>query len=345
MNKLIVEKLKNQNFYNRQIPIWLMRQAGRYLPEYREIRNRVSGFWDLCYNPKIASEVTLQPVKRFDLDAAIIFADILVVPHSMKINIEFLHNEGPVVEKLSTINDLTKLVLNDDNDKFRNIYETIKITKQNLSHSKTIIGFAGAPWTVATYIMEGKGKTNFEISKNHLKNNHQFVKSLIDLLTEQTIFYIKGQIKAGADVIQIFDSWAGVLDGSEYFEEIIIDPTTKIVNEIRKEYKDFPFIVFPKDISNIYNYLEKTKANCINLSNNFTKKDILNLSHKYAIQGNLDPQKLLSYDKQSLKAEILKILEEFYDFNYIFNLSHGILQNTPLDNVYTLIEEVRNYAK
>ena len=210
MSRLILDKFEKKN---KEIPIWLMRQAGRYLPEYKQIREEAGSFLDLCYNPKLASEVTLQPIKRFNFDAAILFSDILVIPHALSLHVEFQKNMGPIVEKIESEKDLDKLNLEDIDNKLSNIYETIRLVRSQLSDDKTLIGFAGSIWTVATYILEGRGKTDFSTCKKIAYSEKKFLNKLFDILIEATTHYLLKQIEAGCDVIQLFDSWSGVLSG------------------------------------------------------------------------------------------------------------------------------------
>ena len=212
MKKLNNTLLKKEKFTNP--PIWIMRQAGRYLPEYRKIRSNVKNFLDLCYNPKLASEVTLQPITRFDFDAAIIFSDILVIPDALGIKVEFVKNEGPKLEAVKSGFDLSKLKINNIENHLNPVFETLELTKSKLSPDKSLIGFSGSPWTLATYICEGGGSKNFDIVKELAIRDENFFSELIEILTQSIITYTLSQIKAGADVIKLFDSWAGVLPES-----------------------------------------------------------------------------------------------------------------------------------
>jgi uroporphyrinogen decarboxylase len=211
-NKLLINVLNKS--YSKKIPIWLMRQAGRYLPEYMAIRKNVKEFLDLCYDPELAAKITMQPIERFGFDAAILFSDILVVPHSLGIDVRFEPGEGPKLEIISE-KKLSNTISSQNNFQFQKVFETIKNVKKTLGPETTLIGFAGAPWTVATYMIEGTGakNTNFAYSKFIIKCKPEFSENLIDIITEQTILYLLGQIDAGAEVIQLFDTWAGVLEG------------------------------------------------------------------------------------------------------------------------------------
>ncbi|MES2214446.1 MAG: uroporphyrinogen decarboxylase [Pseudomonadota bacterium] len=323
-------------------PIWIMRQAGRYLPEYRKIRESLGGFLDLCYNPEKAAEVTLQPIKRFDLDAAIIFSDILILPHSMGLNVHFEEGEGPVVERILQESDLKKLKIDKDNEKLQRVYEAISLTRATLRRDKALIGFVGAPWTVATYVLEGRGKHDFSYSREVAYSNPKFVAALIEKLTEQTIHHLLSQIKAGADIVQIFDSWAGVLGEAEY-EEFVIKPTIQIVKEIKKQYPNTPIIGFPRGSGYLYEkYISNTGVDAVGLDQNVPISTMAKFQEKIVVQGNLDPVVLLS-DKETIKKKAEDILDKVgRNGKFIFNLGHGILPRTPIENVEYLVECVRS---
>ncbi len=322
-------------------PIWIMRQAGRYLPEYRAIRESLGGFLDLCYNPQFAAEVTLQPIKRFDFDAAIIFSDILIVPHSLGLDVHFEQGEGPRVERITEEKDLTKLKISPNDDKLQKVYEAISLVKSKLPTDKTLIGFVGSPWTVATYILEGRGKHDFHFSRQIAYQNPDFLTMLIRIITEQTITHILGQISAGADVIQLFDSWAGVLCEPEY-TKFVIEPTTLIVNSIKALHPNVPIIGFPRGSSILYEkYIDATGVNGIGVDQNIPLKTMDLLQKKVVVQGNLDPVVLLTN-----KDVIARKVDDIFagcdvSNNFIFNLGHGILPETPIENVEFLVNYVR----
>ena len=327
-----------------KIPIWVMRQAGRYLPEYRKIREKAGSFLNLCYSPSDAAEVTLQPIKRFGFDAAIIFSDILVIPHSLGLELDFIQGEGPKLERIQNSKELEKLVISESNWQFKKVWETVSRVRKDLPKNTSLIGFAGAPWTVATYILEGKGKTDFSFCKSRIKEDPDFVEKLLDIITEQTIDYLLGQIEAGADVIQIFDTWAGVLNDIENNEKFIIKPVKKIVDAIREKHPDLPIICFPKGIDYLKYYVEKIMPNGISLGSEVSMEEAKELQKIVTIQGNLDPVILLS-DKEKIKKETENILQNLSGKNFIFNLGHGILPETPIENVEFLVDIVRNYEK
>lgn len=325
-------------------PIWLMRQAGRYLPEYKKIREKCGSFLNLCYSPEDAAEVTLQPIRRFEFDAAIIFSDILVIPHSLGLELDFLQGEGPKLERITNSSELGKLKLSTSNFQFEKTWETVARVREKLPAKTALIGFAGAPWTVATYILEGQGKTGFEFCKNSIKNDVNFVKNLLEIITEQTIYYLIGQIKAGAEVIQIFDSWAGILNEFENREEFIVQPVKKIVEKLKKEYPKIPVICFPKGINYLEDYLKKISPQAISIGPDVSMIEAKELQKFAVVQGNLDPKILLS-SKEKIKKETENILSNLMGKNFIFNLGHGILPETPIENVEFLVHLVRNYGK
>jgi uroporphyrinogen decarboxylase len=342
MNKLINTLLKKEKFSNP--PIWIMRQAGRYLPEYREIRSNVKNFLELCYTPKLASEVTLQPITRFDLDAAIIFSDILVIPDALGVKVEFVKNEGPKLQKISNSEDLKKLKLDNIESHLKPVFEALSITKSKLDSSKALIGFSGSPWTLACYMIEGGGSKNFELTRKSAIKDEEFFSQLIEILTKSIITYLSAQIKAGATVVKLFDSWAGVLPPAQ-LQKWVINPTKKIVDEIKKMHPQVPIICFPKGVG--VNYEEFSKvvqphglAIDQNLEKNWVKKNLQeNLGQ--VVQGNLDNILLAFGSKKEIEKEVLDILETFGGKPFIFNLGHGILPETPIENVELVMKLVR----
>ena len=341
MNKLINTLLKKEKFSTP--PIWVMRQAGRYLPEYREIRSNVKNFLDLCYNPKLASEVTLQPIRRFGFDAAIIFSDILVIPDALGVKVEFVKNEGPKLQKISSSSDLKSLKIDNIKSHLQPVFEALAITKSKLD-STALIGFSGSPWTLASYMIEGGGSKNFENVRVAAIRDPEFFSQLIEILTQSIIEYLSLKISAGADVVKLFDSWAAVLPPSE-LQKWVIDPTKKIVSELKKLHPNTPIICFPRGIG--VNYLEfarQIKCDAIALDQtvekNWAKK---NLQQDYGVilQGNLDNILLAFGSKKEIEKEVLNILETFSDCPFIFNLGHGILPPTPIENVELVLELVR----
>lgn len=343
MYKLIDTLLEKEVYKNP--PIWIMRQAGRYLPEYREIRSDVKSFLDLCYNPKLASKVTLQPIERFGLDAAIIFSDILVIPDALGVNVEFVKGEGPKLEKTLTEADLNKLDISKIESHLNPVFETLELVKSKLDNSTALIGFSGSPWTLACYMIEGGGSKNFESVKRSAIENEEFFSKLIEILTQSIIQYLSLKIKAGANVIKLFDSWASVLP-SHQLQKWVIEPTKKIITELKKIHPEVPIIAFPRGIG--VNYLDFAKeVNCDGLAidqtldKNWAKKNLQQDLGK-VVQGNLDNILLAFGSKDEIKKEVLDILETFEGKPFIFNLGHGILPPTPIENVELVVDLVKN---
>lgn len=326
-----------------QTPIWFMRQAGRYLPEYLEIRNKTNSFLEFCYNPELSSIVTLQPIKRFDFDAAIFFSDILVIPDALGKKVWFEKNYGPKLDiwnldNLPEFNEVSFL------KHLQPVYEGIKIAREKLNKEKALIGFAGAPWTIATYCLEGGGSKTFEISKKLAYNYPNKFLKLIDLLTEAITIHLINQIKAGANALQIFDSWAGILDDF-HFEKYSINPVNNIINNIKKIYPNIPIIFFPKNA--YFNYKKialEMNIDGLSLDSNIDIKWIIeNLDNKITLQGNLDPMYLLTENTDILKRKLDEIMINFKNRKHIFNLGHGINKDTPIKNVEFVVDYIRNF--
>ena len=317
-------------------PIWLMRQAGRYLPEFREIRKLNPNFINLCLNKELSSEITLQPLKRFDLDAAIIFSDILMLPFALNQKVEFKKNYGPVLESL----DLNKVSRVDEIDfvkKLYPIYKSInKVSKNNLLKNKDLIGFVGAPWTLLVYMIN-KSSPKKKLIKDFFKD--QFLINKILIILEKFLkIHIDQQIKNGATIIQIFDSWAGLLEEKDLPNYVYI-PTLNLVNHIKSQ--NVPVICFPRGIKNYKTFCQIVKPDAINIDYNINP---ISASQQIdvPIQGGLDPKVLLS-DKANLKKETLKYLNVFKDHPYIFNLGHGVVPETNPDMVKYLVDLVKDY--
>ena len=336
MSKLVSNILKGQ--ISKIPPIWIMRQAGRYLPEYREVRSNMNGFLDLCYNPKMASKVTLQPIDRFDFDAAIIFSDILVIPHSLGLNLEFKEGEGPVISGFSKISDLK---ITNKNDNLQKIYEAVSETRSKLSSEKSLIGFAGGPWTICCYIFaNNKLKDKFEPALIKAFNEPDLLSDVIDIISEQTYTHLVNKIKAGCDVIKIFESWAGLLS-EDLFEKFIIKPTKYIISRIKAEYPEIPVIGFPRLSGYLYDrYINETGIDAVSVDYNVPLNEMKRFQEKIPVQGNLHPLLLFS-NKDKISKEVRKIKEALDGKPYIFNLGHGILPKTPIENVEHMIKCVR----
>ncbi|KJV69371.1 uroporphyrinogen decarboxylase [Candidatus Neoehrlichia lotoris str. RAC413] len=333
MLKTITNKKRQE-----RIPIWFMRQAGRYLPEYKKIRQE-HDFMEICYNSKLIQELTMQPIERFDLDAAIIFSDIMVIPDILGCKVEFIKDFGP---KLKTISHYLEInPIENATEKLEPIFNGIKRVKKLLHKNKSLIGFAGSPWTVATYMI-GK-ENNFSKIKKMCYFDENNLENIINKITKLTIFYLIQQIKSGVDIIQLFDSHAGILT-PKLFNKWVIEPTKKIVSHIRKEYPNIPIIGFPKGSGIMYkNFSEETGVSVTSIDYTIPitwARDNI----KTVIQGNLDPF-LLAYNKNNMLKEVEKIIKDSNNIPLIFNLGHGILPDTPIENIESMIEAVKKLAK
>ena len=324
-------------------PIWMMRQAGRYLPEYMKVRQKAGDFLSLCKSPQLAAEVTIQPVDIIGVDAAILFSDILVVPLEMGMNLSFVKNEGPVFSKpIENEKDIENLS-DSSADNLSYVYETIEITRKNLSSDKALIGFTGSPWTLSTYMIEGQGTKTYAKCKKLIYSNPQFMHKLLQKVTKAVIEYAKNQIKSGINAIQIFDSWGSALEESAFFE-FSWNYMKQIASEIKKEYPHIPVILFSKGICG---YLEKIDGDFdvfgVGWETPMQKaKDVL--FDRYALQGNLEPCRL--YSKEAIKSgvkEILKVMNN--EPGHIFNLGHGMLPDLDVENAKYLVELVHELSK
>jgi len=317
-------------------PIWIMRQAGRYLPEFREIRKLNPNFIKLCLNEILSSEITLQPLKRFNLDAAVIFSDILMLPYGLNQKVEFKKNFGPILSKIN-INEMALLDEIDFVEKIYPVYKAIKkVSTDNLMKNKDTIGFVGAPWTLLVYMI------NQQSPKKNLKQDFfkdiDLIKNILLVLEKFLKIHIKNQIENGANVIQIFDSWAGLLEEKD-LPNYIYSPTLNLVNYVKS--LKIPVICFPREIKNYKEFCKIVKPDAISIDYNMDPKEALK-EIQIPIQGGLDPKILLT-DKETLKKEAIKYLEIFKDHPYIFNLGHGILPETNPKMVECLVSTVKNY--
>ncbi len=323
-------------------PIWFMRQAGRYLSEYRNTRKQAGSFLDLCYNSELATEVTLQPIERFGFDAAILFADILLILDALGVKVQFIEGQGPLLEPVKNNKDIQRISnLGKIHQKLLPVYETIKKLKKQLPKDIPLIGFAGAPWTLATYLINGKGEQGSLTAKKFLIENNEEFEKIINLLTDATIEYLIMQIKSGADVIKIFDSWAGALN-ADMVLRYSLNPIKKIVSDIKKKYPNIPFIVFPRSVNTIYsNFSNEECFDVLAVDQFLDRKWVANeVQPKKIIQGNLDPI-FLTQNKEILLLELKNVTEDFKNYPYVFNLGHGITPDAKVENV----ELVVNYIK
>ena len=325
-------------------PIWMMRQAGRYLPEYRELRAKAGSFLDLCFNPEWAAEVTLQPVRRFGFDAAILFSDILVIPYALGQDVTFSAGEGPQLPPLQDAHAIAALRSEVDQNKLAPIYETIRRVKVQLPPHVTFLGFCGAPWTVATYMIAGHGTPDQAPARLFAYREPKAFSLLIEKLVESSIAYLVAQLQAGVDAVQLFDTWAGVLPPEE-FQKWCIEPAEKIVNGVRKIVPDAKIIGFPRGVSDLLpDYAAQVKVNAISVDWTANRKQLATTIDKsIALQGNLDPLALLA-GGDALDHAIDAIMNDFSGRPFIFNLGHGILPPTPIAHVERMIARVRGAA-
>jgi uroporphyrinogen decarboxylase len=322
-------------------PLWLMRQAGRYLPEYREVRAQAGSFLDLCYTPKLAAEVTLQPVRRFGFDAAIIFSDILVVPDALGQRVEFLEGEGPKLDPVTSSAAVSKLSAENAPRRFSLVYETIEIVTEALGAQTPLIGFCGAPWTVASYMVEGSGSPDQRAAKLLAYQDPQTFDALLDLLAEISSTYLIGQVNAGARALQIFDSWAGNLCDDD-FTRFVIRPTAEIVKRVKSVHPAVPVIGFPRGNSAQYqNYVAGTGIGALGCDTAAPLDLMARMQNLVPVQGNLDPLLLLA-GGNAMERRVKVILSLLSQKPFVFNLGHGILPGTPLENVERLVSLVRS---
>jgi uroporphyrinogen decarboxylase len=338
--KPLLDVLQNRKPSRR--PIWVMRQAGRYLPEYRAVREKAGSFLKLCYNPELACEVTLQPLRRFDFDAAILFSDILVVPQAMGLALDFREGEGPILETVSDAASVARLRSVGDFDEFEKVWETVGLVKSGLDANKTLIGFCGAPWTVVSYMIEG-GTSDRKRALAAAMESPAWYGQLTDKVVEASIYYLLGQIKAGAETVQIFDSWAGDLPTGA-LQVLVVEPIKRIVDGVRNVYPGFPVIVFARGVGQHHAMVASAcEASAIGVEEDCKLRDVLaSLSPGCAVQGNLSPGALLGSDI-NLKAAVAEVLEGVPMDRHIFNLGHGITPQVDPAMVGKLVDYVRAY--
>ena len=328
------EVIKNKKTSTK--PLWIMRQAGRYLPEFREIRKNNPNFIELCLNNELSTKITLQPIKRFNLDAAIIFSDILILPYGLNQKVEFKKNSGPVLGNLD-ITSMSKIDEIDFVQKIHSVYKTIKSVSSEMNlKNKNTIGFVGAPWTLLVYMINQQSPKK-NIKKNFFEDDY-LINRILLIIEKFLKIHIKNQIENGANVIQIFDSWAGLLEERDY-PNYIYTPTLNLVDYIKS--LGVPVICFPREIKNYKEFCEIVKPDAVNIDYNVDPL-MIRKNIKIPVQGGLDPKILLT-DQENLKKEILKYLDIFKDHPYIFNLGHGILPETDPVMVEYLINTVRDY--
>ena len=323
-------------------PIWMMRQAGRYLPEYRATRAQAGDFLSLCYNSELAAEVTLQPIRRYGFDAAILFADILLLPQALGVDLWFETGEGPRMTTVTTPAELKALKPIDQIDEVLNpVYETVRILSRELPKETTLIGFAGAPWTVATYMIAGRGTPDQGPAHALKAADRATFSALIDLLTDATIEYLSKQVVAGAEVVKIFDSWAGSLQGQDFYD-FAVEPARRITAALKNRYPDLPVIAFPRGAGERYEGLhEKIGADCIALDDGVSPEwAAAHVQTGGCVQGNLASRHMVT-GGDDLIRETRKVVDALSNGPHIFNLDHGITPDAGPDNVQLMIDTVR----
>ncbi|MDX6752367.1 uroporphyrinogen decarboxylase [Geminicoccaceae bacterium 1502E] len=325
-------------------PVWLMRQAGRYLPEYRDVRAQAGGFLDLCYTPELAVEVTLQPIRRFGFDASILFSDILVVPHALGAGLRFVEGEGPRLEPLRSRKDLDRLDPTRLHTHLEPVYETVRRLRRELPGEVTLIGFAGAPWTLAAYMVEGGGSRDYAVARAFARQERGLFQELIDLLTDCVIDYLDAQARAGAEALQIFDSWAGVLSPGEQ-RRWCLEPARRIVAALRERHPHVPVLLFPRGVGPGYaTFAAESGCGALSLDTSLPMEwAAREVGHgtRLCLQGNLDPVALLGPERDMLD-EAAAIVHAARGRPLIFNLGHGVLQQTAPEKVGALVRYLQS---
>ncbi|OUR70029.1 uroporphyrinogen decarboxylase [Arcobacter sp. 31_11_sub10_T18] len=325
-------------------PVWMMRQAGRYLPQYLKVRAEAGNFLNLCHNPKKAAEVTIQPLDIVGVDAAILFSDILVIPNEMGMHLEFIKGEGPLFrDPIKTEAQIDALIGGDEAaSKLTYVFETIELLKQQLPEDKALIGFTGAPWTLATYMIEGQGTKTYNICKKMMYSNPALLHKILRKVTEVVKLYMEKQIQAGIDVVQIFDSWAAAIEPGLY-DEFSWSYMVEIAEYLKEKYPHIPIIMFPKGIPA---FLDKVYGNFDVFGVDWGTPMSLakeKLGDRYVLQGNMEPCRL--YSKEETTKCVEKIQETMQGVGHIFNLGHGILPDVPVENAIHFVKECQRVSK
>ncbi len=322
-------------------PVWMMRQAGRHLPEYLELRSKAKDFLDFCYTPSLATEATLQPIRRYGMDGAILFADILLVLDAMGLDVEFQKGVGPVVQQITKTSDLQNIPAKQAADRLSPVYETVSRVKSALPETATLIGFAGSPWTVSLYAIEGRGKTDKSTSLRWAQGRPDELQAVMDSVIEVTAHYMQAQVNAGADALMLFDSWAEGLPDN-IFREIIIAPTKKLVKKLRSMGITVPIIGFPRGAAAMLGeYVHETGVTAVGIDTAATPAFVNNiLPEGMPVQGNLDPLLLIEGGTR-MEERVREIVKAYENRPHIFNLGHGIRPETPIANVERVVEILR----
>lgn len=338
-NDLLLRTLRGET--TERPPVWMMRQAGRYLPEYRILREKY-GFFERVRNPGLACEITIQPVDIVDVDAAILFSDILVVPQAMGLEVQLIENKGPVLpDPIKTIKDLIRIRVPDVNETLGYVFDAIRLIKQELNGRVPLIGFAGSPWTLLCYMVQGKGSKTFDEAKAFCFTQPELAHQLLQMITDTTIAYLKGQVAAGADTVQIFDSWGGLLSPDD-FEHISLKYIRQIVAALKEEV---PVIIFAKGAWHSLENMAATGAAALGIDWCITPQMARQFAgNTMVLQGNFDPAKLLS-PIPVIKKEVTAMLDAFGGTHHIANLGHGILPNVPVDHAKAFVDAVKNYKQ
>jgi uroporphyrinogen decarboxylase len=336
-NDLLLRTLRGEK--TERPPVWMMRQAGRYLPDYMKLKNKYS-FFERCQTPELAAEITIQPVEQVGVDAAIIFSDILVVPQAMGMEVQMVEQKGPFLpDPIKNIRDLDKLIIPDVNEKLGYVFDALSLTKKTLAGRVPLIGFAGSPWTLLCYMVQGKGSKTFDEAKAFCYTQPETAHQLLQRITDTTIAYLKGQVRAGADVVQIFDSWGGLL-GPDDFETLSLQYIRQIVAALKEEVL---VIVFAKGAWQSLDSMAATGAHGLGIDWCIKPSAARQLAGpKVALQGNYDPAKLLS-PVAVIKKEVRVMLDAFKGYPHIANLGHGILPDVPVDHARAFVDTVKEY--
>jgi uroporphyrinogen decarboxylase len=339
--KVLIETLHGRK--TDRTPIWLMRQAGRYLPEYRALRAKAKNFLDFCYTPDLAVEATLQPIRRYDLDAAILFSDILVVPHGLGQKVWFEEGVGPLLDPIAGTDELKRFEIGRMVETLAPVYETLRRLKKELPADRTLIGFAGAPWTLASYMIEGGSSRDFAKAKLWAYGRPESFQKLIDLLVDAVATHLEAQVVAGAETLQIFDSWAGALDTTA-MRRWSLEPIRAIVTRLKQTAPQVPVIVFPRGVATGYrDFAEAGIGHAISLDQHIDPvwaRDAV--QNRCVVQGNLDPRWLV-VGGEGMRQAIHRILDTLGQAPLVFNLGHGCVPETPPEHVTELIATVRVY--
>ena len=336
-NNLFLKALKGEDLH--RPPVWIMRQAGRYLPDFMRLKEKYD-FFTRCQTPELACEITIMPIKQIGLDAAIIFSDILVIPQAMGVKVEMKNNFGPYIEfPIRSKSDIENLDIYNIEERLDYVFKATDMTKKALNNEVPLIGFAGSPWTILCYMVEGSGSKNFAKAKNFCFKNPELAHQLLEKITHATITYLKKKVISGVDTVQLFDSWGGVLSYSDY--QSFSFPYIKQISNALKE--DTPVIIYPKGCWHSLSAYSKIGASAVGIDWTCSARNARYLTgNNITLQGNFDPSRLFS-SKKDIKKHTLSMLGEFGRNKYIANLGHGILPNTPVENVKTFVKTIKEY--